>query len=161
MLATGVGLLAEVSLDLEQALLEGGSAEEADAMGAEGAVASETKDGIILARRPGEVAVLSDGLELAVAAEDGAHAEPGEDDVDGKVGDTLGAEERLRLVQARGLEIPVPGPEFIRLALEELEEAGALAGAGEIRGEPVFEALRKVAGGEPLSGEGEAPLGVV
>ena len=55
----------------------------------------------------------------------------------------------------------MPGPEGIGFALEELEQVRALSGEGQVRGEPAFEALGQIAGGQPLGGEGEAALGMI
>jgi hypothetical protein len=118
MFAQGIGLLAEVTFDLQQSLLECGGAEDVVARAAEHPVPGEPESRVIFGGGPGEVTLFGDQSQFLVAAEDGPRAEPGQHHIDGEVGDALGAEERLGAVEAGGMQVPMPGPEGVGIALE-------------------------------------------
>ena len=120
--AGGVGVIAEVADDLEKALLLGGGFEEAGGDAAEEALAGEFEDGVVFAGRPVEVTRFGVFGEGFVAAGEGAHVKPRENDVDGQVGDALFAKERLRLGKARGFKRPMVAPEFIVPHLRDFRE---------------------------------------
>ncbi len=161
MLAEGVGLLAEIAFDLEETLLEGGGAEKARTRAAEHPLSGKAQRGVILSGGPGKVALFCHLSQWVVGADDGAHSEPGQDDVDRKVGDPLRAEERLRTGETAGVEVPVPGPEWIGLALEHPHQFRGFADRWEIGGKPGFEALGQIARDQPLRGQGESALRMV
>jgi len=104
--AEGVGVLAEVADDLEEALLGGGALQPAGGRVAEEALAGEAEDGVVLGGGPCKVRFFGAALEGDVAAGLGAGPEPGEEDVDGEVGGAGFAEEGLGLGESRGGKAP-------------------------------------------------------
>jgi hypothetical protein len=107
-LAQGIGLLAEIAFDLKQALLERCVTEELPARIAQHPLSREAERRVVLGRRPSEVALFGDLPEVVIAANDGAHSEPGQDHIDREISNALRTEERLWAREPGGAQVPVP-----------------------------------------------------
>jgi hypothetical protein len=131
--AEGIGGGAEIGDDLEEALLEGGIAWDGPAGGAEQAFAGLAEGGIVLASGPVEVGVFHPGEHGWIGAQACPSPEPGQDHVDGEIGDAGQAEQGPRGGGIPRVEIPVVIPEGVGTGLEygcgSEEEFVALGGA--------------------------------
>lgn len=139
MLTQRIGMLAEIAFDLEQTLLGCGASKQAPAAVAQQSLPRKTEQRVVLGGGPGEVAMFGHLPERIVPADNRAHPEPGEHHIDGKVSGALRAEQRLWFSEFWGSEVPVPGPEGVRLAPENFEQGEMEMLVGEIPCQPGFE----------------------
>src|SRR5438067_12249995 len=86
---------------------------------------------------------------------DGAHPEPGKQNVDGEIGDSLRAKQWLGFRPWGRTKRPVPRPKIVMFRLEDVPERFLQVVVVYVGGEPEFEFVRQGTGGKPVGGEGE------
>ena len=84
--AKGVRVVAKIPDDLEQTLLKGGRAKLDRMTSAEQSVPGQSKDRVILGRRPFKIGSLGLSQNIGTMSFSGARPEPGNNDIDGEVG---------------------------------------------------------------------------
>ena len=129
---------------------------------AEQPLAGEAEHGVVLRRRPGEIAAFEGALHGGVLPFDRPNPEPGQDDVHRQIGHARGAQERLRLLEPGGAEGAMPGPEVVRLNLQRSPAANRPGPNRALRGRTTVPAsTARSSVHRPARGEGEAALGVI
>ena len=159
--ADGVGVVAEVVDDLEEALLACGGVGQAVVLMPEHPPPGQTEEGVVLRLGPFEEAFPGHIGQRGVMSGLGPDPEPRENDIDREIGHAADAEQRLGLGEARGAQAPVPGPEIVLGHVQAGEERIGRRSFGFFVRKPFFQVGDEVFPGHPMSGQGEAALGLI